>query len=182
MSLDPTERCGCCERNFPPVPLAIDNRPGLSAVRYRIGTFGSFRETMLLEAARYVQLRDWTARTHDDYVVALIEMWAYVLDILTFHQERYANEIWLPTARFRESIFQLAAMLDYRPAPGLAAGVWLAFLLDRGREMEIPAGLRVQSVPGPGEKPQKFEVSSLVRAHAELNSFRVFLTPKAFST
>ena len=39
-----SDTCGCCTPNAPLTPVAIDNRPGLSAVAYRVGTFGSFRE------------------------------------------------------------------------------------------------------------------------------------------
>ena len=39
--------CGCCVTGIAPTPAATFNRPGLTAVRYRIGTFGSFREAMI---------------------------------------------------------------------------------------------------------------------------------------
>ena len=67
-------------------------------------------------------MRDWTARGSDDYGIALLEMWAYLADILTFYQERIANEAFLRTALLRASVLRLAALLDYRPAPGVAAG------------------------------------------------------------
>jgi len=40
---------GCCGQTTPApvVPLSISNPPGLSAIRYRIGTFTSFRQVML---------------------------------------------------------------------------------------------------------------------------------------
>src|SRR5215475_3814451 len=39
----------CCsgEAPVPAVPNAISNPPGLAAIRYRIGTFTSFRQAML---------------------------------------------------------------------------------------------------------------------------------------
>src|SRR5690349_3097577 len=40
---------GCCGRTAtaPDVPQLISNAPGLAAIRYRIGTFTSFRQAML---------------------------------------------------------------------------------------------------------------------------------------
>ena len=47
-----------------------------------------------------------------------LELWAAVADVLTFYQERYANEAFLRTATRRESVAALARLLDYRLAPG----------------------------------------------------------------
>ena len=43
--------CGCCEPSAPLTPIETDNRAGLSAVAYRVGTYASFRETMLEQIA-----------------------------------------------------------------------------------------------------------------------------------
>src|SRR5207253_1145261 len=99
---------------------------------------------------------------------------AWVGDVLTFYQERVANESFLGTAVFRESVARLAALLDYVPAPGVAASTELVFELDSGKTAELPAGLRVQSAPRPGESAQTFETSAPLRASARLNAVRIF--------
>ena len=38
--------CGCCEGVEALTPQAVENRPGLSALRYRVGTQATFFETM----------------------------------------------------------------------------------------------------------------------------------------
>ena len=43
-------------------------------------------------------LSGWRAREGDDLGIMLLEMWAYVLDILGFYDERIANETYLRTA------------------------------------------------------------------------------------
>jgi uncharacterized phage protein gp47/JayE len=123
-------------------------------------------------------LGDWTARTRDDYGIAVLEMWAYLADILTFYQERIANEAFLRTALLRESVLRLAALLDYEPAPGVSATAYLAFTLEEGRQVQIPVGLRVQSVPGQDEKPQKFEIEEPLATDAQLNQVRIFPKPE----
>ncbi|HEX6159943.1 MAG TPA: hypothetical protein VF111_07240, partial [Thermoanaerobaculia bacterium] len=173
--------CGCCQGGVHIEPRPITNRPALSRIAYRIGTYGSFRRAMLERIAQQAALRKWTARDETDYGVALIDMWAYLGDILTFYQERIANEAFLRTAVHRESVMRLAALLDYRPSPGAAATTYVAFFLDKGKTLQIPIGLRVQSVPGQNEKPQKFETVEAIAADAGLNAVRVYGLPAAYN-
>ena len=88
--------------------------------------------------------------------------------MLTFYQERIANEGYLRTATERRSVLELARLVGYEPRPGVAASVFLAYTLDDtvSGEVLIPAGSQAQSVPGPGEIPQLFETSQpLARSH-----------------
>ncbi len=172
--------CGCCE--LPPTtPLVADNRPGLSAVAFRTGTYGTFRLAMLRRIARSPGLGALRTRQDDDYAVTLLDLWATVADILTFYQERIANEGFLRTARLRDSILRLASLLDYRPRPGVAATTRLAFTLDAGASLRIPVGLRVQSVPADKEKPRIYETLEPVRVDARLNRLRLLPAPEGFN-
>ncbi|HUR63774.1 MAG TPA: putative baseplate assembly protein [Candidatus Thermoplasmatota archaeon] len=171
--------CGCCAPLAPATPEAVTNRPALSRVRYRVGTYASFRASMLAELGAHPAMRGWTARQDGDVGMVVLDMAATVADILTFYQERIANEALLRTAVERDSVLRLAALLDYRPNPGLAATTLLAFTLEKGRQARLPAGLRVQSVPGPGEKPQKFQTDAAILADARLNAPRILLPPVA---
>ena len=143
MSTAGTCTCGCCQPPAPRTPQAVANRPGLPAVRYRVGTFASFREAMVEAAAGRPELRGWTSREPDDFGMALLAMWAWIGDVLTFYQERVANEAFIRTALLPESVRRLAGLLGYEPAPGAAAIADLAFTLDdgrRGRASQRPAG------------------------------------------
>ena len=40
------QACGCCEGTEVLTPVTINNRPGLSALAYRVGTQARFFETM----------------------------------------------------------------------------------------------------------------------------------------
>jgi uncharacterized phage protein gp47/JayE len=184
MSLDQMQAsssCGCCEPEISPTPQVIENRLGLSSIRYRVGTYGSFLEAMTEQIARSPELRErWLTRSADDFDIALLAMWAYVADILTFYQERIANEAYLRTALLQESVTSLAALLDYKPAPGSAAEADLAFFLEQTKKLTIPVGLRVQSVPWQNEKPQKFETSDSILADAALNQLQSFPQPTVY--
>lgn len=151
------------------------NRPGLDHLDYRVGTYRSFLATMIEQVSRDPRLAAWTAR-REDYGIALLELGAYVADVVTFYQERIANEAFLRTAVHRESLLRLARLVDYDPAPGVAAVVPLTFTVQKGKHVDVPAGLRVQSVPGQHEKPQKFETVEPLNALSSLNELRPVLT------
>ncbi len=173
-NLDP---CHCCEPSAPAAPAQIWNRPALPEVDYRVGSFTSFRRAIFDAIAHQAELREWTTRRSEDYGIAVTEMWAYLADILTFYQERAVNEAFLRTALHRDSVLRLSALLGYQINPGVAATADLAFTLDKGKSLQIPVGLRVQSVPGQGEKPQKFETVEAITAEARLNQVRIYSEP-----
>ncbi|MCW5983244.1 MAG: baseplate J/gp47 family protein [Bryobacteraceae bacterium] len=169
--------CGCCQG--PQTAEPIDNRPALPAIQYRLGTYSTFMRAMLVAAAARPELKAWTARSPRDFGMQFLDLWAYLADILTFYQERIANEAYLRTATQRENVMRLAAAIDYRLGPGAAAIVHLAFTLDKQKTLTIPVGLKAQSIPGQNEKPQKFETIEAIEANASWNRLRVFPQPQA---
>ena len=168
--------CGCCAGLQQETPQAITNRPALSAVSYRAGTYSTFFGSMLatLSDPDLPALSALRTRDSSDFTVALIDAWAISLDILTFYQERFVNEAFLRTAVDDRSVFELARLIGYVPSPGVAASAVLAFTLSDATgspdNVLIPASTRVQSVPGPGQKPQVFETSSDLTAVIALNA------------
>src|SRR5215213_2150650 len=110
-----------------------------------------------LSSQAFRVLAGLTTREPADTSLALLDAWAVVADVLTFYQERIANEGYLRTATERRSVLELARLVGYEPRPGVAASTYLAYLLDEGPEALIPAGAAARSVPGPGELPQTFE-------------------------
>jgi predicted phage baseplate assembly protein len=200
--------CGCCEG---PVHLpGTENRPGLPALRYRVSTHSGFLQRMLARLPTLAiasgthegirPLKALTTRARDDAAMALLDAWAVVGDVLTFYQERIANEGFLRPATERRSVLELARTIGYELSPGVAAGTWLAFevetpvgapgqtlppdqrALQQGVGSQgparavVPAGTRVQSIPGPGERPQSFETSEALEARPEWNALRPRLT------
>ncbi len=180
-----SEACGCCEGVEIVTPLSTANRPGLSQLSYLIGTHASFLETMKarLSNSDYPELAGLTTREADDTSIALLDAWATVADVLTFYQERIANEGYLRTATERRSILELARLVGYRLRPGVASSVFLAYTIDENTKEEtiIPVSSRAQSVPGPGELPQSFETSEELKARAGWNNLKPRMTqPQTF--
>lgn len=183
--LSKLNNCGCCEAGTDdPV---IENRPGLSALAYRIGTHATFLDRMLERISRETipdgenegsrPLAALTTRSTEDPAIALIDAWAVVADVLTFYQERIANEGYLRTATERRSVLDLARAIGYELKPGVAAEAYLAFTVEDAAgapgESTVPKGTQVQSIPaGQGELPQTFETSEDFEARAEWNGLK----------
>jgi hypothetical protein len=167
--------CGCCEGTSAETPVEVNNRPGLSAIAYRVGTQARILESMLaaLSDAARPSLGKLKTRDTEDFSIALLDAWATVEDVLTFYQERIANESYLRTATERRSVTELVRALGYELQPGVAASTALAFTLETAAgapgKVTIPVGTKVQSIPGPNEKPQTFETVEELDARAAWN-------------
>jgi len=181
------EYCGCCQGISQETPAAIDNRPGLSEIAYRAGTWTQFKASMLDALSNSPQLAGLRTRDDDDFTIALCDAFAIVCDILTFYYERSANEHYLRTATQLVSVAELAALIGYEPSPGVAASAALAFTLESPppampqtppapqpalvpNQVPIPVGTQVQSVPGPGEQPVTFETIAQITARYDWNA------------
>ncbi len=171
-----SQACGCCEGIDMLTPLARYNRPSLSEISYRIGSHASFLETMKarLSSSDYPALTGLTTRDTNDPSIALLDSWATIADVLTFYQERIANEGYLRTATERRSILELARLVGYKLRSGVSSSVFLAYTIDENtkEEVTIPSGSRVQSIPGPDELPQAFETSEDLQARAKWNNLK----------
>jgi hypothetical protein len=128
---------------------------------------------MDLSAAALPALQGLRTRDASDASMALLDAWAVGADVISFYQERIANEGYLRTATERCSVLQLGRLVDYRLRPGVSASVYLAYTLDpNAGPVTLPAGSRAQSVPAPGEQMQTFETSDAVEARSEWNALK----------
>lgn len=185
--------CGCCEGTSVLTPATIHNRPSLPELAYRVGTQAAFFETMKARLATtevngvtgdgqtpqtFRPLRALATRDRSDFLIALLDGWATVADLLSFYQERIANEGYLRTATERRSVLELARLVGYTLRPGVASSVYLAYTLDDNQiePTVIATGARAQSLPGPGETPQSFETSEDLDARREWNNLQVRMT------
>lgn len=183
----------CCDGLHKLTPMSTANPPGQDTLIYRAGVHATFFETMLARLtdmslvksedarasmeAMYNEARaltGLTTRDSDDPTIALLDAWATVADVLTFYQERIANEGYLRTAIERRSMVEMAMLMGYKPRPGVASSVYLAFTIEDGynRDLILPKGARVQSTPGPGETAQTFEVSKPLEVRAVWNNLK----------
>src|SRR5690242_21031122 len=101
--------CGCCAGVEVVTPQLVTNRPGRNALTYRVGTHSTFFESMLArlstlclgtedecrEGGGLRPLLNLSTRDKSDPSIAFLDAWATVADVLTFYQERIANEGYL---------------------------------------------------------------------------------------
>lgn len=186
--------CGCCMGLAPATPREVNNRAGLAQVAYRIGAYPQFKASLLagLSSSKWPALTGLRTRDSADFSIALLDAAACAADVLTFYQERLAQESYLRTATERVSLQEMGKLIGYKLRPGAAAETWLAFALEAQRlppatlspdpgsfvtgipaQLTLPVGLKVQSVPGPDERPQIFQTVAAIEARAEWNAMRV---------
>ena len=158
-----------CPCGTPIFPQVIYNPPGLSAIAYRLGDYIDFRHALLQALPGETELTQqidgqvvqvWRPGAEGDLAVQMVEWWAYLSDVLTFYNERRANEAYLSTAQLPHSVNHLIQLLGYRPRPALGATGTLAALLNGTTPVTLAKGFQVQSKPGPGAQPQIFELAA----------------------
>jgi hypothetical protein len=144
---------------------APGNLPALSHIAYRVGTYVDFRRAVLTPLPGEQTLSAhgapvWRTDGPGDLATMAAEWFAYIADIITFYNERIANQDYLRTADLPESVAHLIAILGYRPRPAIGATGELAALVTAGQSTTLPKGLQFQSKPTPGQAPQIFELSA----------------------
>lgn len=181
------DQTGALLRLAEPPELHRANRPGLSSLRYRAGTYLDLLQAMLEHLNSVVipdgpyqgqqPLRNLHMHSDHDLVLALLRAWATVGDVLSFYQERIINEGYLRTATEQRSVLELVRMLNYQPKPALAAATHLAFTLLNAQgaptRVTVPQGTQVQSMPNPGQFPVVFETSEPLEADVAWNALPV---------
>jgi hypothetical protein len=197
-----TESCGCCEGSERQTPREVVNRAGLPAISYRIGTHAEFRASLLAGLSRlnsgspdrHAGLSDLKTRTADDFTIGLLDAFACTADVLTFYQERIANESYLGTASERISLQEMGRLIGHALRPGVAAETLLAFTFESApappasarpepgmfvtgvpAEVTVASGLAVRSLPAAGEQPQVFETVEALTARPAWNALQPWL-------
>lgn len=165
-------------------PNPIYNRPGQSALSYRITTRGASLSRMLARLHTYailsgpnagaVPLSQLTTRDSTDPALALLDAWAAALDVLSFYEERLANEQYLRTATEDLSVWQLLRTIGYKPTPAIAASTSLVFSLavttGSPERVQIAAGSQIKSIPEQSGLPQTFETAAGLEARVSWNA------------
>ncbi|MES3153138.1 baseplate J/gp47 family protein [Sphingomonas faeni] len=85
------------------------------AIDYTNKDYQSLRRAML-DLARY-RIPEWTDHTPSDVGILLVDMFAYMGDIILYYQDRIASEMFPGTAVERRSLVQLLRLIGYELAP-----------------------------------------------------------------
>jgi len=130
------------------------------AVDYTNKDYASLRRAML-ELARY-RLPEWTDQSASDLGVLMVDLFAYMGDIILYYQDRIASESFLHTATERRSVLHLLRIIGYELKPPIAAAADLRLTFSapsagEPTKVTIPRGAQFATKASSGVTPQTFE-------------------------
>ncbi len=142
------------------------NRPHQPIIHYSARGYDEFRADLIerLEAGGF-------APRGGDFVDAFVDLTAYLGEALMTYQNAYAQEIFLETAQTRESLFNFAAMVDYKIDPGAAAVGALVVEAKPGKSGLLPKGFQVSGKEEGAKKPVFFETDADLNVDCRYNDF-----------
>jgi hypothetical protein len=115
---------------------------------------------------------DWqTAGEASDFGTLILELFAYMGDVLHFYIDRTASEAFLSTAVRRESVLYIADMMGYNPIGQQSASVPLTFTIAEDdpdapgtvKPVTIPVGTRVFNEASNADELVVFELTTEVK-------------------
>lgn len=165
-------RCPC-----EPSPFLVECSiaPGLTRLPRQRGRFGDFRRSLLASSRTAADgaLRDWRADDPSDLGLMLIDVWAYLLDIVSFYDAEIGQESYLSTATRTPSSTRLTELIGYTPVPATASSAVVALRAVGRDPVLVPAGTALRSAGWDAEKPQVFEVSEDTWLYPALNELHL---------
>jgi predicted phage baseplate assembly protein len=123
-------------------------------IDYLAKDYASFRQ--LIYDRLSLVMPDWRERHVPDLGVALVELFAYVGDYLSYYQDAVATEAYLDTARLRVSVRRHALLVDYPMHEGCNARTWVCVNVSGDVTVDQPGGFYFITDPGhslPTDRP-----------------------------
>jgi uncharacterized phage protein gp47/JayE len=116
-----------------------------TSIDYTSRDYTGLVASMLIFAAQ--AMPEWnTSSSEGDMGIMLMELWAYVGDILSYYTDRIGQEAYIGTATQRLSLLNIAQLLGYVPSNGTPATGTVTFVTaNPGPAVDVPAGTQVQS-------------------------------------
>lgn len=113
-----------------------------TAIDYTSKDWQALTNSVLAYAA--IAFPDWNPSSEGDFGVALVEMFAYIGDILSYYGDRIGQEAYLPSATQRTSLLNIAQLLGYTVSNGTPATGTVTFQTSgTSSAITIPAGTQV---------------------------------------
>jgi hypothetical protein len=136
---------------------SINLRDSRQIIDYLARDYDSFRQALLELIPR--KLPEWTDRSEADFGVVLLELVAYVGDILSYYVDRQTNECFLSTAQQRRSVIENLRLIGYEMAGAAAASARLSLLVSKNQTgvVEVRRGDQFATVSSRERRSITFE-------------------------
>lgn len=159
---------------FEQLPITSTNRPYLSRIDYAPDDLASVRARLIERLPQ--ALPGWNpalAQDGSDYGVLLFELFAHMAAILHAYADQRANESFLRTAKLTRSLIDLAQLIDYRLGQGASASALQAFFAKPDKPGTLPAGFKLNALPGGNAPALVFETGAVLDIHPSRNTMRL---------
>ena len=94
-------------------------------VDYTSRDYAAIRDDLIANIPNFAP--EWTSRDANDFGIIMLEMFAYVGDLMSFYIDKMANEAYIGTATQRDSVLSIASLLGYVVNQGTPAITTLSF-------------------------------------------------------
>jgi len=120
-------------------------RPGFD---FASRDYDNIRRDLLARAA--ITVPEWTDRDNSDFAMMMVDMWAYMGDIMHYYIDRAAAEAFLSTATQRESVLAIANLFDYTPRNRTAATATVYVSNSSSSSVSLAAGTSFSAITETG--------------------------------
>lgn len=146
-----------------PMPISIGNvlkRPDLKNISYTAFDFYSIKARVI----EYVKKRfpdDFNDFVESDLGIMLIELWAFMADLISFKLDLNANEVFIDTVSQRKNVHRIAKLVGYPVRPPRPSTTRISATVSDpySFDIKINRGFFV-SVPSRDGQPLSFELYS----------------------
>ena len=132
----------------------------LPQVDYTSRDYASIRKDLINLIPNFAP--QWTSRDPSDFGIVLLELFSYMGDLLNYYIDRAANESFITTATQRDTVLNLAKLLDYTPNDPTSATGSVTLTNTNTGVITVPALSQVATVPNGTGSQIIFETDTAV--------------------
>lgn len=140
----------------------------LPQVDYTSRDYASIRQDLLNLIPNFAP--QWTSRDASDFGVVLLELFSYMGDLMNYYIDRAANESFITTSTQRDTVLNIAKLLNYTPNDPFPATGVVNLTNSTAASIIVPALTQVATAPDGTGSQLVFETNSTITVSANSNS------------
>jgi len=121
---------------------SVVRTPQLTSLNYTNQDYWSMKNR-LRDLIRQKFPKDFNDLIESSLAIMLIELWAYLADLLSFKMDQNVNEVYIDSVTEIDNAFRLARLVGFEPTPPIAATAWFSATINNvlATDLIIPGGL-----------------------------------------